>query len=463
MPACRGHYGATACCGSNGPGSIRSRPTPSGISTSRGKTSGISRGDKDIGAFLNTAQELGLYAIVRVGPYVCAEWDSGGYPVWLKFKPPFKVRTADPAFLAWNDHWYDKILPIVAAHQIHKGGNVIMVQLENEHPQGWGTVSGNPYFDHLRQKALALGIEVPFFFSGLNHGNGPTPGNLAGRKTPWFSTEFWPGWFDLYGNLSAKHFHEVERDNWKILAGGGTGHNFYMLHGGTNFDTWNDDSGAASYDYGAAIGQCGDLRPIYYRMKRANLFAQILPELREAAPTIEFDGNGAKSVHSTPRLTTASCRWRARHAFSAWPQHGKTSRSSSMARRAKPAVSGSPRKNSRCTFPENGPQEQSFAAPMAIRVRVVAMNTALADRTWIVDNYVICGPAFVGDVHSSNGKVSSLTIERPYGQPSCGKVIVYGEHGPTPGRSLRPHARYGPRAATGRLADATGPGSGRRL
>ena len=225
-------------------------------------------GDKDFGAFLATAQELGLYAIVRVGPYVCAEWDSGGYPLWLKFKPPFKVRTADPAFLAWNDHWYDKILSIVAAHQIHKGGNVIMVQLENEHPQGWGTVSGSPYFNHLRAKALSLGIEVPFFFSGLNHGAGPTPGSLAGRTTPWFSTEFWPGWFDIYGNLADKRFREVERDNWKILANGGSGHNFYMLHGGTNFETWNDTSGAASYDYGAAIGQGGDLRPIYYRMKR---------------------------------------------------------------------------------------------------------------------------------------------------------------------------------------------------
>ena len=251
-------------------------------------------GDKDFGAFLATAQELGLYAIVRVGPYVCAEWDSGGYPLWLKFKPPFKVRTADPAFLAWNNHWYDKILPIVAAHQIHKGGNVILVQLENEHPDGWGTVDGNPYFDHLRKKAVSLGIEVPYFFSGLNHGNGPTPGNVAGRKTPWFSSEFWPGWFNLYGKLSAKRFHEVERDNWKILAGGG--HNFYMLHGGTNFETWNDNSGAASYDYGAAIGQGGDLRPIYFRMKRANLFAQMLPAFRDNHAVIKFDGNSATSV-----------------------------------------------------------------------------------------------------------------------------------------------------------------------
>ena len=262
-------------------------------------------GDKDFGAFLDTAKELGLYAIVRAGPYVCAEWDSGGYPVWLKFKPPMRVRTADPEYLKWNDHWYGKILPIVAARQIHKGGNVIMVQLENEHPLGWGTVTGDPYFDHLRQKAIECGIEVPYFFSGLNHGSGPWPRSVAGRTTPWFSTEFWPGWFDLYGNLAEKRFKEVERDNWRILAHGGAGHNFYMLHGGSNFETWNDDSGAASYDYGAAIGQCGDLRPIYYRMKRANMLAQLLPAMRAAGAKIEFDGDRAKSFAGT-----ADCRWR---------------------------------------------------------------------------------------------------------------------------------------------------------
>jgi beta-galactosidase len=38
-------------------------------------------GDKDFGKFLDAAQQLGLYATVRVGPYVCAEWDFGGYPV----------------------------------------------------------------------------------------------------------------------------------------------------------------------------------------------------------------------------------------------------------------------------------------------------------------------------------------------------------------------------------------------
>jgi beta-galactosidase len=93
----------------------------------------------DLGAFLQTAQDVGLYATVRVGPHVCAEWDSGGYPVWLRNIPDLKVRTDNPAFLDALDAFWDKSIPIVAAHQINRGGNVILVQLENEDPQGWGT------------------------------------------------------------------------------------------------------------------------------------------------------------------------------------------------------------------------------------------------------------------------------------------------------------------------------------
>ena len=66
-----------------------------------------------------------------------------------------------------------------------------------------------------------------------------------------------------------------------MLAYGGNGLNFYMLHGGSNFATWNNDEDAASYDYGAAIGQAGDLRPIYYRFKRAALFARSFQTILE--------------------------------------------------------------------------------------------------------------------------------------------------------------------------------------
>ena len=72
-----------------------------------------------------------------------------------------------------------------------------------------------------------------------------------------------------------------DRGTWKIIAYGGNGYNYYMLHGGTNFDYFNSNEDASSYDYGAAVGQAGDLRPIYYRFKRAATFATSFAEVLE--------------------------------------------------------------------------------------------------------------------------------------------------------------------------------------
>jgi beta-galactosidase len=241
-------------------------------------------GRHDLSAFLKLAKQVGLYATVRVGPYVCAEWDSGGYPVWLRFVPGLRVREDNRQFMAANDQWFDHVFGAVVPNQIDRGGNVIMVQLENEDPQGWGTDMPNSYFQHLKDKAQALGLEVPFFFSGLHHGSDPggnNPWDSKGRTNPWYSTEFWPGWYSDYGPLNAGDFRRFDRGDWKIIAYGGNGYNFYMLHGGTNFDTWNDNEVASSYDYSAAVGQAGDLRPIYYRFKRAATFATSFQDVLE--------------------------------------------------------------------------------------------------------------------------------------------------------------------------------------
>ncbi|BCM94212.1 beta-galactosidase [Abditibacteriota bacterium] len=258
-------------------------------------------GEKDFGAFLQAAQDVGLYAIVRVGPYICGEWDSGGYPNWLRFKPDVRVREDNPAFVAATMSWYDHILAIVAGHQIQRGGNVLMVQLENEHPRGWGTDMPTPYFNKLLDKARTMGIEVPTFFSGLHHGSDPAPRDpfsSQGRKNPWFTTEFWPGWYDLYGPLQetgGRSVRQFERGTWRILSTGGNGYNFYMLHGGSNFDHWNNNEDAAAYDYGGAIGQAGDLRPIYYRFKRANLFATSFGAILEDSDNASADFQNAAS------------------------------------------------------------------------------------------------------------------------------------------------------------------------
>ena len=240
-------------------------------------------GDQNLDQFLALVKELGLYAIVRVGPYYCAEWDQGGYPIWLRFKPGVRVREPNAAFEKYVDRFFDRLLPVVMKHQINKGGAVILVQLENEHPKGWGTDMPNDYFKHLQSKSLAMGMEVPYFFSGVHHATDPAgKGTLDDpkRPNPWFSTEFWSVWYSQYG-AKPTDAPVYDRRTWRIIAHGGNGYNFYMAHGGSNFGYTNNDEDAASYDYGAAVGQAGDLRPIYYTFKRAGYFARSFQEILE--------------------------------------------------------------------------------------------------------------------------------------------------------------------------------------
>jgi beta-galactosidase len=240
-------------------------------------------GDHDLNAFLKMVKDLGMYAIVRVGPYYCAEWDLGGYPIWLKFKQGLRVREDNGEFEKYVDRFFDKLLPIVCNQQINKGGPVIMVQLENEHNNGWGTIMPDNYFKRLQSKALSMGLQVPYFFSGLHHASDPAGDDTlddASRPNPWFSTEFWSVWYSQYG-AKPTDSAAYSRRTWKIIAHGGGGYNYYMAYGGSNFGYTNNDEDAASYDYGAAIGQAGDLRPIYYAFKRAATFARSFQDILE--------------------------------------------------------------------------------------------------------------------------------------------------------------------------------------
>ena len=239
--------------------------------------------DHDLDGFLALVKKLGMYAIVRVGPYYCAEWEQGGYPIWLRFKPGLRVREPNAEFEKYVDRFFDHLLPVVMKNQISKGGPVVLIQLENEHPKGWGTILPDQYFRHLQEKALVMGMEVPYFFSGVHHSTDPAgEGKLddAARPNPWFSTEYWSMWYTQYGAKKGDAA-KYDRSTWKIIANGGNGYNIYMAYGGSNFGYTNNDEDAASYDYGAAVGQAGDLRPLYYTFKRAAYFGRTFQDILE--------------------------------------------------------------------------------------------------------------------------------------------------------------------------------------
>ena len=56
-------------------------------------------GNLDLKAYLDLIHELGMFAIVRPGPYICSEWEFGGLPWWLLRYPFMHLRCADDLYL----------------------------------------------------------------------------------------------------------------------------------------------------------------------------------------------------------------------------------------------------------------------------------------------------------------------------------------------------------------------------
>jgi beta-galactosidase len=232
----------------------------------------------DLDAWLTEIESVGLYAIVRPGPYNCAEWLAGGIPQWITAKG-MQIRNSSADYLAAADAYYEKIVPIIAKHQIHKGGGVIWMQVENEHPAGWGT-EGDAYLKHLYDKARALGMEVPLYYSGLHHATDPTGTTPFGNRTsPWFSSETWSGWYSPpFGEMNAGDLNTLQRTAWKVIAFGGGGNTFYVFHGGTNFG-YEGDTATTSYDYRAPLGEASQLRQGYFAVRRPAMFARAFESL----------------------------------------------------------------------------------------------------------------------------------------------------------------------------------------
>lgn len=179
-------------------------------------------GQKDIAAFCKLAQKHDMYVIVRPGPYVCAEWEMGGLPWWLLKKKDIKLREQDALYMERTRLFMNEVGKQLAGQQITRGGNIIMVQVENEYG-AFGT--NKPYISEIRDIVKNAGFtDVPLFqcdwnsnFENnalddlvwtINFGTGANIDDQFRRlqqlrpNTPLMCSEFWSGWFDHWG---AKH------------------------------------------------------------------------------------------------------------------------------------------------------------------------------------------------------------------------------------------------------------------
>ncbi|WP_223589516.1 beta-galactosidase [Neobacillus bataviensis] len=251
--------------------------------------------DKDLVHFFQLCADKGLYVIARPGPYICAEWDFGGFPWWLSTKKGIQYRSADPVYLQYVDKYFDQVIPIIDEFQLTKNGTVIMVQIENEF-QAYGKPD-KTYMEYLRDGMMARGIEVPFvtcygavdgavefrnFWSGAEHAAEILDERFGDQ--PKGVMEFWIGWFEQWGGNKAnqKTPEQLERECYQLLINGFSVINYYMYFGGTNFDHWGGRTvgeqtfSTTSYDYDVAIDEYLQPTRKYEVLKRFHSFTKWL-------------------------------------------------------------------------------------------------------------------------------------------------------------------------------------------
>jgi beta-galactosidase len=276
-------------------------------------------GNLDVAAYVRMAQEEGLWVIVRPGPYVCTEWEFGGFPSWLLATPDMKVRTADPRFVQSAARYMKQVGNQIVSLQVTRGGPIIMVQVENEYGS-FG--SDKVYLDAVRQMILDAGFNVTLFTSDgdasklaegtlpdvlsvINFGAKDSPEKKFAifdkfrQNVPRMCGEFWVGWFDSWGDKHETVAAEKAAEGLDWMLSRGISVSIYMFHGGTTFGFMNGANKYATYkpiisgyDYDSPLDEAGRPTPKFFALrdviKKHFPPGTALPRLPVPLPMIEI-------------------------------------------------------------------------------------------------------------------------------------------------------------------------------
>lgn len=290
-------------------------------------------GNNDVAEFIREAQQEGLYVILRPGPYVCAEWEFGGYPSWLLKDPTTVVRSSDPKYMVPATRWIKRLGQELAPLQIGNGGPVVLVQVENE----YGSFGDDhAYMEQNRQALVDAGFtkaqmytadgpaeiaggSLPELPVGINFGgNGMNEAekSFATLKTkrpdgPFFNSEFWAGWFDHWGGKHAHTDTAIQAANLDWMLQRGYSVSIYMFHGGTDFGWMNGANSSdstkdyepdvTSYDYDSALDESGRPTAKFFAFrdviaKATGVTAPPVPDVAPPIPIAAFKLTEAASL-----------------------------------------------------------------------------------------------------------------------------------------------------------------------
>jgi hypothetical protein len=286
------------------------------------------KGQRDLRAFAELCAKHHMYVEPRIGPWAHAEARNGGLPDWVVKQGA--IRRNDPAYLQAVQSFYAQIGLQLKGLLWKDGGPVVAVQLENEYSTR-GPGAGEEHILELKKLAIESGLDVPLYVvTGWDnaviparavipvYGGGypdapwdgsvnklPPPevyafrfqsrvaanmGAMGGANAsaaqssqpdslPYFTAEIGGGIEDTYHRRPVIQADDIGAMFPVMLGSGVNLYGSYMFQGGENPEgklttlqesqatDYPNDLPIKSYDFQAPLGEFGDERASFRKMK----------------------------------------------------------------------------------------------------------------------------------------------------------------------------------------------------
>lgn len=278
-------------------------------------------GNRNVRRFVELCYENGLEFCLRIGPWVHGECRNGGFPDWLLELCGKDVRCCNEPFFSCVAELIKKV-----GKQL-SGMRFFAIQVENEYYRynfpyyeslvrlcrengmdapiftatGWGNAiippSLLPMSGGYPAEPWAAGAEPELpsknFFFGDNRSGGAIGSDLDGvsftetisyvGKTPFFMCELGAGNQVAYRRRPFLNAKDIEALPLCKLGSGCNLLGYFMYHGGMNpigkttmqeslATNYPNDYPVISYDFQAPLGDNGQIRESYYRLKQVHDF-----------------------------------------------------------------------------------------------------------------------------------------------------------------------------------------------
>ncbi|XP_019197934.1 PREDICTED: beta-galactosidase 13-like [Ipomoea nil] len=225
-------------------------------------------GNNDVVKFIKMIGDMGLYVTLRVGPYLEAEWNLGGFPYWLKEVPGIVWRTYNEPYMKHMKRFVEMIVNMMKKEKLFapQGGPIIMAQIENEYSSVEASYRemGVKYVHWAAEMAVGAYKEIPWIMCKqktappivITTCNGrhcaDTFNGTNGPNKPLLWTENWTAQYRVFGDPPGQRSAEdISFSVVRFYSKSGTYVNYYMYFGGNNFGmTGSSFVSTAYYDEG---------------------------------------------------------------------------------------------------------------------------------------------------------------------------------------------------------------------